>query len=393
MKRIVRNSERGFSLLEVLVALVIGSVVVAGLFGTMIMQQQSYFAQMELSEASQNARAALDIIRQNLRSAGWGLIATSSAQGIPAVGTCYASVLTDQSTCNDLPALNANGSTILSDRLRLVGINPGPTFTRNTTWVSPTSLQINDDTREKLNIGDLAIISGQCTAPVTAAYNGVVKVTSVSISSPTVSYTVDPNVAGYPPMACTTMGSGYAFGLGHIVEFYIDRNTANPDPSAGATNIPRLMMMVNRNGLDPATKQLPLEQVVSYDIENLQARYGLDCGHVDSTQNCAAATAPDPDDIIDKISSSQTYCNDLRNTNCSTGLSDLENQMRVMAVQVAVVPRTRNLSRRMLNAETTTYVGATLNVYGSVMPADAYRHWIYRATVALRNNQLAVTTP
>ncbi|HSI04038.1 MAG TPA: prepilin-type N-terminal cleavage/methylation domain-containing protein, partial [Myxococcota bacterium] len=72
MRHAVRQSERGFTLIELMVATAIGLIVIGGVFGVMITQQHTYRTQMELAEASQNARAALDIVRQSLRDAGWG---------------------------------------------------------------------------------------------------------------------------------------------------------------------------------------------------------------------------------------------------------------------------------------------------------------------------------
>ena len=395
--------QRGFTLLELMTALAIGSIVVGGLFGTMLMQQQSYMAQMELVEASQSARAALDIIKQSLRTAGWGMIAAAGAGGIPAVGTCYSASLADQSMCDDQPAMNPGTSTVLSDRMRLVGITPGSTFTRVTSDFSLSSniLVVTDPAqpplqRQPLAVGDLAIISGQCNDTSGAVYNGVVKITNVRGGSnpggALYSYQFDPVIAGYPPFTCTSVKDGFAFGKANIVEFYIDRSTVNPDKSAGSSpTVPQLRMITNRGGLDPFTGQAPVEQVVANDIENLQVRYGLDCGHVPLGQTCLNATSPAADDIIDLVAPGQQWCNDLQVINCNTGMSQLENQQRVMAVQVAVVPRTRELARRILNNETKTTKGPPVNVFGSIVPGDGYKRWVYRATVALRNNQLAIT--
>jgi hypothetical protein len=352
---------------------------------------------MELSEASQNARAALDIVKQSLLSAGRGMNATTGSGGIPAVGTCYAAALTDQNKCNDLQAVNPGTSTTLSDRVRLVGITPGTTFSRATTWSGSNKLVVTDTTpssRAPLVINDLAVISGQCADTSGSVYNGVVQITAVSTTAPTTTYTFNPSVTGYPPFGCNTVNNGFAFGRANIVEFYIDRSMTNPDKSVGASaQVPRLLMMVNRFGRDPITNQMPVEQVVAYDIESLQVRYGLDCGKVPAGNVCATATSPTADDIIDLIATGQQWCNDMQTANCNTGLAVLDNQQRVMAAQVAVVPRTRDVSRRVLNNEQKVTTGAALNVFGATVPGDAYKHWVYRATVALRNNQLVTTTP
>jgi Tfp pilus assembly protein PilW len=382
----IRKNERGFTLVELMVAAALSMIVIGGVFGTMITQQQTYIAQLQLSESAQNARAALDIIRTSLRAAGWGFVSSEAGTGLPAVGTCWASNLADQSTCNDLAAYNPNGVATLSDRLRISAIEGGATFSRNTTWTSSTKATVKDLTRTQLVVDDLAIISGQCTAPTNGIYTGVVKITGVSAGGSDVTYTFNTSVTGYPAFACTTMSSGYAFGLARIVEFYLDRNLANTDPSAGATNTPRLMMMVNRGGRDPVTTQAPVEQTIAYDIDNLQIRYALDCGVVASGQLCSAKTASTSDNILDNVTTGNMWCNDLRATSCATGYTDLQNQMRVMAVQVAVVPRTRDQIRR--NSLGKTMTGTSISVFGSSTPADSYRRWVFRSTIALRNNQL-----
>ncbi|MBC7793264.1 MAG: PilW family protein [Clostridia bacterium] len=388
MRAVVRKSERGFTLLELMVSAALGLIVIGGVFGTMVTQQQTYMAQLQLSESSQNARAAIDIIRTSLRTAGWGFVSSETATGLPPIGTCWAANAVDQSTCSDQVAQNPDSSGIVSDKMRIVGMEPGGTFSRNTTWTSSTKATVNDVTRTQLVVGDLAIISGTCSAGATGVYNGIVKISAVSTSSGAVTYTLSTSVTGYPPFACTALSAGFAFGLARVVEFYIDRSLANTEVSS-TTKVPRLMMFLNRGGRDPystASNSMTVEQAIAYDIDNLQVRYGLDCGTVPSGALCSANTSGSPDNILDNITNGNPYCNDLRTTNCNSGYSELQNQMRVMAVQIAIVPRTRDQIRRTSTGKKMT--GAATTVFGSSIPADAYRRWVFRATIALRNNQL-----
>ncbi len=392
---VVRVRERGFTLIELMVATAISLIVIGGIFGVMIAQQHTYRTQMELAEASQNARAALDIIRQSLRDAGWGFVSKETAEGLPPVGTCYAVNVTDQSACNDITAYNAGTSTLVSDRTRFAGIEPGKTFSRDTAWGGTATRVVVNTPREAMVVNELAILSGQCTGGGANGkiYTGVVKITGVSgaVATPPITYDFDANPSNnpYPAFNCTSMQSGFALGRAKIVEFYVDRGLTNPDPSSGATKIPRLMMLINRGGQDPATLAAPTEQAVAYDIEGFHVRYGLDCGRVASGALCSAATSGGPDDIVDLVATGQSWCNDLTSANCNTGKAVIENQMRVMAVQVAVVPRTRGQVRR--NTRGVAQNGAAIALWGSTLPADAYRHWIYRATIALRNNQLPIS--
>ena len=395
MTTVVRQSERGFTLIELMVATAISLIVIGGIFGVMIAQQQTYRTQMELAEASQNARAALDIIRQSLRDAGWGFVSKETAEGLPPVGTCFAANIADQSTCNDVVANNAGTSTLVSDKARFAGIEPGKTFSRDTAWGGTATRVVVNTPRELLAVGELGIVSGQCTGGGANGkiYTGVVKITGVSgsIATPPVTYDFDANPSNnpYPAFNCTAMQSGFAFGRAKIVEFYLDRALTNPDGTSGATNIPRLMMLTNRGGQDPATAAAPVEQAVAYDIEGFHVRYGLDCGRVAAGAICSAATSGGPDDIIDAIAAGQSWCNDLTSANCNTGKTVIENKMRVMAVQVAVIPRTRGQVRR--NSRGVAQTGSAIALWGTTLPADSYRHWVYRSTIALRNNQLPIS--
>ncbi|MEZ4270215.1 MAG: PilW family protein [Myxococcota bacterium] len=82
------------------------------------------------------------------------------------------------------------------------------------------------------------------------------------------------------------------------------------------------------------------------------------------------------------------WCDDITNTTSPcilpVGMSLREAFARVIAVRVAVVPRTRRHRRERDSG------GGDLTVFNHTFQGtnDGYRRWIYRATVALRNNEL-----
>lgn len=63
-------SDRGFTLVEILVAVAISGIVMAGIYSAYYSQQKSYVAQEEVAEAQQNLRAAMYFMEREIRMAG-----------------------------------------------------------------------------------------------------------------------------------------------------------------------------------------------------------------------------------------------------------------------------------------------------------------------------------
>ena len=64
-------SSSGFTLMELLVAMVIGAIVMAVIFGTHNMQQRTFRQESMKLAAMQNARAAMDYLEREIRMAGY----------------------------------------------------------------------------------------------------------------------------------------------------------------------------------------------------------------------------------------------------------------------------------------------------------------------------------
>lgn len=65
------GSTAGFTLVEVLIALLIGSVVLAAVMTSFQMQHKTYLAQDQVVEMQQNARVAMDMLVRDIRTAGF----------------------------------------------------------------------------------------------------------------------------------------------------------------------------------------------------------------------------------------------------------------------------------------------------------------------------------
>jgi type IV pilus assembly protein PilW len=67
----VRGKEAGFTIIELLVAIALGLVILAGLFRTFKVQHDSYVVQDQVSAMQQNLRAAMHFITRDLQMAGY----------------------------------------------------------------------------------------------------------------------------------------------------------------------------------------------------------------------------------------------------------------------------------------------------------------------------------
>lgn len=61
----------GFTLVELMVALAVGSIVMAAVMTAFLSQHNTYLAQGQVVEMQQNARVALDMLELDIRSAGY----------------------------------------------------------------------------------------------------------------------------------------------------------------------------------------------------------------------------------------------------------------------------------------------------------------------------------
>src|SRR3989304_4180050 len=72
-ERISVESERGFSLIEVLISMAITLIVMGAVFGLLTRGQRSFQREPEVADLQQSARAALDLVTRDILQAGTGL--------------------------------------------------------------------------------------------------------------------------------------------------------------------------------------------------------------------------------------------------------------------------------------------------------------------------------
>jgi type IV pilus assembly protein PilW len=75
----VKSNKKGFTLVELLIAMAISGIVAGAIFTAFQSQQKSYLVQEQVAEMQQNLRAAMDIMVRDIRMAGY-------SQGAPGFG-------------------------------------------------------------------------------------------------------------------------------------------------------------------------------------------------------------------------------------------------------------------------------------------------------------------
>jgi len=320
MKMAKQNSERGFTLLELMVSMALGLVVMASLASLFKTGMNSTMLVTQRAETQQNMRAAIDLIVKDVSMAGAGLPsgglqlpllngATTANFGCDQTATCHIPNHTYVSNymygiipgySNGVEAsavIPAAPAPAINDSITLIYCDYNfPLFEYYVTFPSaPDGTRINltpnpayspapplPNSAGGIVQGDLILINGiNGTAAVGEVTNvGATSITFADLDPLNINWsgsTHSNNVyavsggAGYtfPPPPLTTQGTAYRL---YAVTYYLTV------PGAGQT--PRLMRQVN--GLTPVP--------VADDIINLQFAFDT----YDSTNNALDANQPNP---------------------------------------------------------------------------------------------------
>ncbi|MFQ5931923.1 MAG: PilW family protein, partial [Nitrospiraceae bacterium] len=98
----VRLEERGFSLIEVMIALLISILVVGSGYTVLYTQSRASNVNNQVTQTQQNARVAMELLTQDLRAAGFGMNG--------AVGACNTAIV----PADNNPAGNDTGPDVVS---------------------------------------------------------------------------------------------------------------------------------------------------------------------------------------------------------------------------------------------------------------------------------------
>ncbi len=83
----MQADNRGFTLIEVMVAIVISAIATIGAYDIFISQQRTYSAQEQVAAMQQNVRVAMDLMMREIRMAGYDQLTTGFDEIITAIQT------------------------------------------------------------------------------------------------------------------------------------------------------------------------------------------------------------------------------------------------------------------------------------------------------------------
>ena len=267
------RAQRGFSLVEMMIAMVIGLILIAGVIQIFISSKQSYRVQDSMGRLQENARFAMDFLSREVRMAGF----TGCFKGNPTTMENILNNASDYSwSVNNMVAGNeATSATAWSPALdaSLTGmVKPGTDvitirhmssqgINLSSPYNNSAQLFVNDPTG--LNLGDILMVT-DCTQ------GSIFQATNISYSSSSHKYdVVHSNSGPYTPgNANPLMANSYGPGseIAKLVNsvFFVGTGT-NGDPAL----FQRSLQLVGN------TSTMVNQELVD-NVDDMQILYGED---------------------------------------------------------------------------------------------------------------------
>ena len=88
-------NQRGFSLIELMIALVLSSILVTAVYGFFTSQEKIYNIQDQISETQQNLRVGLDRMIKEIRLAGYEAPPNPAGAGIVVANSGFIQITAD----------------------------------------------------------------------------------------------------------------------------------------------------------------------------------------------------------------------------------------------------------------------------------------------------------
>lgn len=246
---------QGFTLVEILVAILISSLLVTAIFGFFITQHHAYTVQEQVVEMEQSTRAAMDMLRRELRMAGYHAVGNQLINHLPdfvPAAFIPAYPVTVNLDANPKISKGSGDDPDVITFLSVVPTNHNPTVLSTAAAAGSSQLSLaltGTQTGAQYNVGDLLHI-GACSeyAKVTA------------ISGNTLTIDTNPAVLGNQGLA-----RGYAAGtpVGEIsvVSYAVFNEDNDPSFHRHDPGHPVLKRKVNAGSFQPLAENITDMQV------------------------------------------------------------------------------------------------------------------------------------
>lgn len=279
------QSRSGFTMIELLIAIVIASIVVTGLYTLFTVQTRQFLYQDLQMEIHQNQRFATDIITRSVRMAGYG----TSGRVVGYMGH-------GGDTDNDLPVMmSADGWTGGggTDAVTVVYGDPSLALATDSTYVAnceTTQLQFPAGVRDYAERLAEYVADEMVMCMDYASLGGMRTYMWVISSAPTLDGTMgvfdgtsNADYVGVCPVGENISPAMYC-SKAQVMTFYVDNSASVAGP--GTPDKPVLMLDLNLNW--PDDDDIPLVE----NVEDLQLEYCLlDADGDGNTDDCTDSAA------------------------------------------------------------------------------------------------------
>jgi hypothetical protein len=153
MKMLLHKNEKGYSLVELSVAILIGLLLTIAVAGTYIVQQRSHVVQESVSEVNTQSKIAHDLLTGEVRSAGFGISVDLNEE--PVNG--FSSIITPVDDTSGPDAITIVGGFRLIGTLWPAG--PGPVICPASVTAGTTNIRIQYSGTDGPNLTDKMYLS------------------------------------------------------------------------------------------------------------------------------------------------------------------------------------------------------------------------------------------
>lgn len=365
MSRLLRSrtAQRGLSMIELMVALLLGTILTATVLQMFLGSRTTYAMQSALSTMQENARFAIDLMARDLRIAGYIGCSTNTTVANTLRNTSNGNAVYAQFNMSEPVALEDNYSSSTGTGIPLP---TGATPTSGTDIVSvkfadgngsctvenhvASSATIRCYANHDYQKGQILIISDCAHSAVFQQSNTVNPNSQTKQINHNTGQAVPGNCTkglGLPLDCSTTLGTAYTFPAGATIQLFKNYTYYIDDNAFGSPALYRSAIV-----LTSGSAELEAQELVE-GVENLQITYGVDT---------------DDDGDADYYVAADTN---------GDGSEDLD-VTEVVAIRVSLLMRSIE-DNVLSSAQTYSYNGA------SVTATDRRLRKVFTATITLRN--------
>jgi type IV pilus assembly protein PilW len=358
-----RHTFTGFSLVELLVALTIGSVLIGGAVYVYSQSRRSFAVSDTVARLQENGRFVLSVIEPDLQLAGYYGFTNSPnnfkfiSGGATTSGTsAYKMQTTSPDAVKDLDATaHACGNNFAVDLIATVqGSNADYPFSDDCPALAGGVLEDTDTLTIRRSSGPPADGKGAPTAGRLQLF--------VNRLSPTNQYVF---ADGTPPSSPALAEDQVQVRDLVVRTYYISKNSTEPD----AEGVPALRVKALADG--PTFDGADVE--VMRGVEDLQVQFGVDTGDFDGDDKIDPGLDENGDDIPDVANGTGTrYVNS----------DQLIPGFQVVSVRVWILLRAEQPEVGFVNRQTYKYADRELDVN------DGFRRVLLSRTIQLRNSRV-----